>query len=139
MLFCTNIKVNAFPIYAQQGYDNPREATGRIVCANCHLAQKPVFIEVPKSILPNTIFEAKVDIPYDSTNKQVLGTGTKGQLNTGAILILPKGFKLAPKKLLSKELKAKTKKMYIQPYSKEQDNILVVGPLAGKENQEIIL
>ena len=31
----------AFPIYAQQAYENPREANGRIVCANCHLAQKP--------------------------------------------------------------------------------------------------
>lgn len=30
---------NAFPIFAQQAYENPREATGRIVCANCHLAQ----------------------------------------------------------------------------------------------------
>ncbi len=39
--------VNAFPVYAQQAYENPREATGRIVCANCHLAQKPVEIEVP--------------------------------------------------------------------------------------------
>ncbi len=31
--------------HAQQGYENPREATGRIVCANCHLANKPVDIE----------------------------------------------------------------------------------------------
>jgi apocytochrome f len=30
----------AFPIYAQQAYANPREANGRIACANCHLAQK---------------------------------------------------------------------------------------------------
>jgi len=29
----------AYPIFAQQGYENPREATGRIVCANCHLAK----------------------------------------------------------------------------------------------------
>ena len=35
---------NAYPVYAQNGYENPREATGRIVCANCHLAQKPVDI-----------------------------------------------------------------------------------------------
>jgi hypothetical protein len=28
---------NAYPIFAQQGYPNPREANGRIVCANCHL------------------------------------------------------------------------------------------------------
>jgi apocytochrome f len=25
----------ALPIYAQQAYENPREANGRIVCANC--------------------------------------------------------------------------------------------------------
>jgi apocytochrome f len=31
----------AYPVFAQQAYENPREATGRIVCANCHLAQKP--------------------------------------------------------------------------------------------------
>ena len=27
---------NAYPIFAQQNYENPREANGRIVCANCH-------------------------------------------------------------------------------------------------------
>ena len=43
---------NAYPIFAQQGYENPREATGRIVCANCHLANKPVDIEVPQAVLP---------------------------------------------------------------------------------------
>ena len=54
---------NAYPIFAQQGYENPREATGRIVCANCHLANKPVGIEVPQAVLPDTVFEAVVRIP----------------------------------------------------------------------------
>lgn len=128
---------HSFPIYAQQGYENPREATGRIVCANCHLAQKEVSIEVPKSILPNTIFEAKISIPYSSELKQLLGNGVEGNLNTGAVLILPEGFKLAPKKLLSEDLKAKTKNFYIQNYSTSKDNILVVGPVGGTNNQEI--
>ena len=44
----------AYPIFAQQNYENPREATGRIVCANCHLAKKAVDIEVPQAVLPNT-------------------------------------------------------------------------------------
>lgn len=131
------LKTNAFPIYAQQAYENPRETTGRIVCANCHLAQKPVSIEIPKAVLPNTIFEAKVKIPYNIEDKQILGTGKKGGLNVGAIMILPNGFKLAPKQLLSDELKAKTKNVYIQPYSTSQENILVVGPIIGKTNQEI--
>nr|YP_010619869.1 Apocytochrome f [Symphyocladia marchantioides]WAX03882.1 Apocytochrome f [Symphyocladia marchantioides] len=129
---------NSFPIYAQQGYENPREATGRIVCANCHLAQKTVSIEVPKSILPNSVFEAKVSIPYETNSKQVLGNGAEGNLNTGAVLILPEGFKLAPKNLLSNEMKDKTKSFYAQPYSTLKENILVVGPVGSKNNQEII-
>ncbi|THG00580.1 hypothetical protein TEA_001459 [Camellia sinensis var. sinensis] len=59
-------------IRMEKGYENPREATGRIVCANCHLANKPVDIEVPQAILPDTVFEAVVRIPYDMQLKQVL-------------------------------------------------------------------
>nr|ARW60213.1 Apocytochrome f [Laurencieae sp.] len=134
--FHTN-QAHGFPIYAQQGYENPREATGRIVCANCHLAQKSVSIDVPKSVLPNSIFEAKVSIPYGTNTKQILGNGAEGSLNTGVVLILPEGFKLAPKKLLSEELKNKTKNFYIQPYSTSKENILVIGPVPGNNNQEI--
>lgn len=130
-------KAHAFPIYAQQGYENPREATGRIVCANCHLAQKEIAIEAPKSILPNTVFEATVKIPYDLRSKQILGNGTKGGLNVGAVLILPEGFKLAPSNLIPSEIKEKTKNIYIQPYSTNKANILVVGPMPGNANQEI--
>lgn len=132
------LEVHAFPIYAQQGYEDPREATGRIVCANCHLAQKSVEIEVPQAVLPNSIFEASVKIPYNTENKQILGNGKQGPLNVGAVLILPDGFKLAPKNLISKELKEKTKNVYIQPYSTSKSNILVVGPIPGDKNQEII-
>ena len=130
-------EVQGFPIYAQQGYEDPREATGRIVCANCHLAQKSVDIEVPQAVLPNSIFEAKVTIPYDIKNKQILGNGKQGPLNVGAVLILPDGFKLAPKNLVPTELKEKTKNIYIQPYSTSKSNILVVGPIPGDKNQEI--
>nr|WGH12945.1 Apocytochrome f [Echinothamnion sp.] len=134
----TTYPANSFPIYAQQGYENPREATGRIVCANCHLAQKQVSIEVPKSILPNSIFEAKVEIPYENNTEQILGNGTKGNLNTGAILILPEGFKLAPKNMLDDTMRNKTKNFYAQTYSKSKENILVIGPVSGKNNKEII-
>jgi len=128
----------AFPIYAQQAYENPREANGRIVCANCHLAQKPTELESPASVLPDSVFEAVVKIPYDTSKKQILGTGQKGGLNVGAVVILPEGFKLAPKTRLDEELKAKTKGVYITPYSPTKENILVVGPIAGEKNQEII-
>ena len=121
----------AYPVFAQNAYQNPREATGRIVCANCHLAQKPVEIEVPQAVLPNTVFEAVVSIPYDTSVKQITGGGTKGTLNIGSVLILPEGFTLAPKDRLTDEIKAKTKGLFVQPYSKEKPNILVVGPVAG--------
>lgn len=130
-------EAQAFPIYAQQAYENPREATGRIVCANCHLAQKNIELDVPKAILPNTIFEATVTIPYDTTNKQILGNGKKGNMNVGAVLILPDGFKIAPNDLIPEEIKEKTKNTYIQPYSTQKTNILVVGPMPSNKSQTI--
>ena len=127
----------AFPIYAQQAYENPREANGRIVCANCHLAQKPTEFESPTSVLPDSVFETVVKIPYDKTKKQILGNGEKGGLNVGAVVVMPDGFKLAPKSRLDKDLKAKTKGVYITPYSPTKDNILVVGPISGDKYEEI--
>jgi len=118
----------AYPIYAQQGYESPREATGRIVCANCHLAQKPVDIEVPQAVLPDSVFEAVVEIPYDQQVQQVLGNGKKGPLNVGAVLILPEGFEIAPPERISEELKAKVNNLYFTPYSEDKKNMIVVGP-----------
>ena len=128
----------AYPIYAQQAYTNPRAANGRIACANCHLAEKPVQIESPKAVLPNKVFEAAVKIPYAKDAKQILGNGQLSGLNVGAVVILPEGFKLAPNNLISKEIKDKSKGVFISPYSATQDNILVVGPIAGDTHQEII-
>ena len=127
----------AYPMYAQQGYENPREATGRIVCANCHLAQKPVDIEVPSAVLPDTVFEAVVKIPYDQQVKQVLGNGKKGPLNVGAVLILPEGFQIAPPERISSELQEKVGKLYFQPYSEDKKNIIIVGPVPGKKYSEM--
>ncbi|CAF2381046.1 unnamed protein product [Brassica napus] len=78
---------SAYPIFAQQNYENPREATGRIVCANCHLASKPVDIEVPQAVLPDTVFEAVVKIPYDMQLKQVLANVKFYEKKKGGIKI----------------------------------------------------
>ena len=128
----------AYPVFAQQAYESPREATGRIVCANCHLAQKPVEIEVPQAVLPDTVFETVVRIPYDLSVKQVGANGKPSGLNVGSVLILPEGFTLAPKDRISEDIKKKTKGVFIQPYSKEKTNILIVGPLNGNKNQQIV-
>ena len=129
---------HAYPIFAQQNYANPREANGRIVCANCHLAQKPVEIEVPQAVLPDTVFEAVVKIPYDKQIKQVLANGKKGDLNVGAVLMLPEGFELAPPDRIPEEMKAKVGKLYFTPYSPDEKNIYVVGPVPGKNYSEMV-
>lgn len=136
--FILTTSASAYPIFAQQNYKNPREANGRIVCANCHLAQKPVEIEVPQAVLPDTVFEAVVKIPYDKQIKQVQGNGKKGDLNVGAVLILPEGFELAPPERIPEEMKSKIGKLYFQPYSAEKKNILVVGPVPGKKYSEMV-
>ncbi|PSB20271.1 apocytochrome f [Phormidesmis priestleyi ULC007] len=128
---------SAYPYYAQEAYKNPREATGRIVCANCHLGAKPTEVEVPQSVLPDTVFEAVVKIPYDTSVQQVQGDGSKGPLNVGAVLMLPEGFKLAPDDRLTDEMKEKVGELYVQPYSDDQPNILVVGPIPGEQYREI--
>jgi apocytochrome f len=128
----------AYPVFAQQAYENPREATGRIVCANCHLAQKMTEVEVPQAVLPDTVFETVVSIPYDLKVKQLTANGKPGGLNVGAVVILPEGFQLAPKDRLSDEIKAKTKGVFISPYSKSKPNVLVVGPIQGDKNQEVV-
>lgn len=132
-LFTISESAKAYPIFAQQNYQNPREANGRIVCANCHLAQKPVEIEVPQAVLPNSIFEASIKIPYDKSIKQVQSNGKKGDLNVGMVLILPDGFTLAPNERISEEMKTKVGQLYYQPYNDNTQNILVVGPVSGKE------
>jgi len=142
IIFCINFnnadQAVSFPIFAQQAYITPREANGRIVCANCHLAQKPIEIESPQAVLPNTVFETIIKIPYDIQSKQILGTGKFGSLNVGAVVILPEGFKLAPKEKISEEILKKNKGVYITPYSTTKENILVVGPINGDNHQEII-
>jgi apocytochrome f len=129
---------NAYPVFAQQGYANPRAANGKLACANCHLNQKAIEIEAPQAVLPNSVFEVEVKVPYDITQKQIGATGKPADLNVGGIVILPKGFKLAPANKISDEVKAKNKGVFISPYSTELDNILVVGPIAGKTHQELV-
>nr|AIT94144.1 apocytochrome f of cytochrome b6/f complex [Marsupiomonas sp. NIES 1824] len=128
---------NAYPIFAQQNYENPREPNGRIVCANCHLAQKPVEIEVPQAVLPDTVFEAVVKIPVDQQIQQVQANGKKGGLNVGAALILPEGFELAPADRIPEEMKKKVGDLFFTPYSENRKNILVIGPLPAKQYTEL--
>jgi apocytochrome f len=148
LLFALTIGINSFgfsvqessayPVFAQQNYSNPRAANGKLACANCHLNQKAIEIEAPHAVLPNSVFEVEIKVPYDTSKQQIAANGKKADLNVGGILILPKGFKLAAKNQISKEIKEKNKGVFISPYSTELDNMFVVGPIAGKTHQELI-
>lgn len=129
----------AYPFWAQEtAPETPREATGRIVCANCHLASKPTEVEMPLAVSPDTVFKAVVKIPYDLDAQQVLGDGSKGGLNVGAVVMLPEGFKIAPADRMSEELKEEVGGVYFQPYRDDQENVVIVGPLPGEQYQEIV-
>jgi len=128
----------AYPFWAQQNYASPREATGKIVCANCHLAKKATRVEVPQAIFPDTVFKAVVEIPYDTSVQQVAGDGSPTGLNVGAVVMLPEGFTLAPQDRLSDELKEETAGIFYSQYSDDQPNILLVGPIPGDQHQEIV-
>ncbi len=130
---------SAYPFWAQQNYETPREPTGRIVCANCHLAAKPVEIEVPQAVLPDTVFKAVVKIPYDHSIQQVQADGSKGPLNVGAVLMLPEGFKIAPEDRIPEEMKEEVGPSYLfQSYAEGKDNVVLVGPLPGDQYEEIV-
>ncbi|KAF3618470.1 Cytochrome f [Capsicum annuum] len=97
----------------------------------------PIF--ALQEVLPDTVFEAVVQIPYDMQLKQVLANGKKGGLNVGFVLILPEGFELAPPNRISPEIKEKIGNLSFQSYCPNKKNILVVGPISGKKYSEITL
>jgi len=130
---------NAYPFWAQAtAPETPRDATGRLACANCHLAEKPVEIDIPQAVLPDTVFEVVVEIPYDLDTQQIISTGTKSGLNVGAVLMLPEGFQIAPEDRLTEEMKEEIAGLYFQEYVYGEPNVVIIGPLPGDQNQEIV-
>merc|ERR1712137_569980 len=123
----------AYPIFAQQNYKNPREANGKIACANCHLQSKGIDVRIPHEVLPDTIFKASIEVPakYEK-REQPIADGSKGPMNVGAIAIMPEGFKLAPKDRLPKALKKEMRGLAWSAYSKDYPNIAVAGPVPGE-------
>merc|ERR1740123_1958971 len=130
----------AYPIFAQQNYENPREPTGKLACANCHLQGKNIDVRMPHEVLPDTIFKATIEIPAKYEKRmQPIASGDKGPMNVGAIAVLPDGWKLAPKNRLPKPLKKELKGLAWAPYSKTRSNIVVAGPVPGERYEKMTL
>ncbi|WP_041391033.1 cytochrome f [Prochlorococcus marinus] len=128
----------AYPFWAQENYENPREATGKLVCANCHLAQMPTQVELPQSVAADSVFTASVKIPYKKGTQEIGVDGSKVPLQVGALVMLPDGFKLAPQDRWNDQIKKETSGVYYTQYSEDKENIIVVGPLPGDQNKEIV-
>jgi len=128
----------AYPFWAQQKFENPREATGKIVCANCHVASMPTRAEVPQAVAADSVFKTVVEIPYKKDLQEIGADGSKVPLQVGAVVMLPDGFKLAPQERWTDEIKEETQGVYFTQYSEEQENIILVGPLPGDQNKEIV-
>ncbi|MBA0653892.1 hypothetical protein Goklo_020994 [Gossypium klotzschianum] len=64
--------------------------------------------------------------------KQALAYGKKGALNVGVVLILPKGFELAPPDHISPEMKEKIGNLSFQNYCPTKKNILVISSVLGR-------
>jgi apocytochrome f len=131
--------LTSYPIFAQEIYETARDETGRIVCANCHLSELATSLRIPSAVSPYSVFDAVVGVPYEPRDRQITGNGTSAQMNVGAVLVLPDGFRLAPKDRISTREERKTKGTFIQPYSRERQNILVVGPVSGQKVRQRLL
>eukprot|EP00403_Amphidinium_massartii_P031990 CAMPEP_0178435282 /NCGR_PEP_ID=MMETSP0689_2-20121128/33851_1 /TAXON_ID=160604 /ORGANISM="Amphidinium massartii, Strain CS-259" /LENGTH=316 /DNA_ID=CAMNT_0020057357 /DNA_START=82 /DNA_END=1028 /DNA_ORIENTATION=+ len=119
----------AYPIFAQQNYKEPIEANGKIACANCHLRGKPIEVRMPHEVLPDTIFKIVMEVPANYEKKQPGADGEMAPMNVGGIIIMPEGWKLAPKDRLPKPLKKEMKGLAWSAWSKEKPNVLVAGPI----------
>ena len=122
-----SIPLNAYPFWAQQNYESPREATGKIVCANCHLAQMPTIAEVPQSVGADSVFKAVVKIPYKNDLKEVGADGSDVPLQVGAVVMLPEGFKLAPQERWTEEIKGKQREYIFQITVMRRKILLLLG------------
>ncbi|XP_019257795.1 PREDICTED: cytochrome f-like [Nicotiana attenuata] len=94
--------------------------------ANCHLANKPVEIEFPQAVLPDTLFEAVVRIPYDMQLKQYLRAPSPRE----SYLRKPD---LGRPPTASRRTRKKQRKMKKKPYLAKEKKLL-----PGRENYSLV-
>jgi apocytochrome f len=82
----------AFPAFAQQLYAAPVDATGKVACANCHLAEAPLRLSGPSAVFASSVFDLLIEIPVLLAATQVSPSGDPVSLNVGGVVVLPEGF-----------------------------------------------
>merc|ERR1711976_1147608 len=76
--------------------------------------------------------------PLPKASFQLSETGTLSTLNVGGLIALPEGFSLPAKTRLPRSLSRKTKGSFIQPYTKEKTNIMLVGSVESSTNRDLL-
>ena len=64
--------------------------------------------EVPQSVLPDSVFNASVKVPYEKGLQEIGADGSDVGLQVGAVVMLPDGFTLAPQDRWTDEIKEET-------------------------------
>jgi apocytochrome f len=134
----SDIGIKGFPVYAQQYYTSPFGATGTAVCGNCHLSTLTAGLNLPTSLFPDTVFESVLSVPLPKASFQISEIGTLNSLNVGGFIVLPRNFSLPAKTRLPRSLSRKTKGSFIQPYTKEKTNLMLVGPVESNTNGDLL-
>lgn len=119
----------AFPAFAQQLYAFPIDATGKAVCANCHLAEAPIRLSGPSAVFASSIFDLLIEIPTLLTASQVSPAGEPVDLNVGGVVVLPEGF--------GKSVAADSN--IFTPFSAAEPNAFVFGPVPASEYATAVL
>ena len=119
----------AFPAFAQQLYAFPIDATGKAVCANCHLAEAPIRLSGPSAVFASSIFDLLIEIPTLLTASQVSPAGDLVDLNVGGVVVLPEGF--------GKSVAADSN--IFTPFSAAEPNVFVFGPVPASEYATAVL
>ena len=85
---CSSL-ISVYPAFAKSLFVRPREATGKIVCSNCHLGSDELILSFPQGVLAGDTLEVGFMIPLKKTNAQVQSDGSVGPLQVGGVLVLP--------------------------------------------------
>ena len=80
---------SALPKFAVQLFNFPLSATGKLVCANCHLASAATFLSLPQAVLRASLVEASIRMPCKRTTSQVSSSGSVATLNVGIAIVTP--------------------------------------------------
>ncbi len=107
------------PVFGVALADEPRSASGKFVCSNCHLLSARVELSLPQAVFQESSFDIWSRVPTRRTNAQVRSDGTVGPLQMGRVLVFPTG-SISP----------------MEEWSQWQSNrsALWIGPLASKEH-----